>query len=97
MSRIEILSISGLAVLGTLVIFSLSSLSAYAYNEIHVPGDYATIQAAIDAANAGDFIIIDCGTYSEQLSISKSLNITGSDGELSLRLLLFYCLTPLER
>ncbi|HZS74271.1 MAG TPA: right-handed parallel beta-helix repeat-containing protein [Candidatus Nitrosotalea sp.] len=76
----KVLSILGLTALGTLIIFSLSSQSAYAYNEIHVPSDYSTIQAAIDAANAGDYIIVDPGTYSEQISVSKSLHITSSNG-----------------
>ena len=76
----KILLISSLTVLGVLIIFPLSSLPVYAYQEIHVPRDYPTIQTAINAANASDDIVIDSGTYSEQLSIGKSLNITGSGG-----------------
>lgn len=80
MSSLKILLISSLTTLVTLMLFSLSSLPVYAYDEIHVPADYPTIQTAIDAANVGDSIVIDHGTYSEQLSIDKSLDITSSNG-----------------
>ncbi|HEU4930077.1 MAG TPA: hypothetical protein VFU38_09630, partial [Candidatus Krumholzibacteria bacterium] len=39
---------------------------------IHVPGDYATIQAAIDAAVVGDVVEVACGTYQVPEIIMKS-------------------------
>ncbi len=40
---------------------------------IQVPRDYATVQAAINAAAAGDTILVDPGTYVETLTINKSI------------------------
>ena len=35
---------------------------------IHVPGDHATIQGAINVASKSDEIIVDPGTYYEQIN-----------------------------
>lgn len=40
-------------------------------------GDYTTIQAAVDAASAGDTILIYPGTYAETLTIQKNVNLVG--------------------
>lgn len=42
--------------------------------------DYHTIQAAIDAARNGDTILVDPGTYQEQLTINKSIDIEARSG-----------------
>jgi hypothetical protein len=45
----------------------------------NVPGNFATIQAAIDGAAAGDVINVAAGHYEEQLHITKSnLSISGA-------------------
>jgi hypothetical protein len=46
--------------------------------DLLVPAAYPTIQAAIDAAQAGSTIRIGPGTYVEQLSIGKDLTLVGS-------------------
>ena len=46
--------------------------------EIHVPGDYSTIQNAVGNATSGDTIIVAAGTYDEQVVIDKSLTLEGA-------------------
>lgn len=47
---------------------------------ISVPGDHDTIQAAVDAANPGDLILIEPGTYNEAVVVeTDELTIRGLD------------------
>jgi parallel beta-helix repeat protein len=46
---------------------------------IYVPGNFSTIQAAVDAANASDTILVANGTYREQVTIDKPLALFGED------------------
>lgn len=46
---------------------------------LQVPGDHGTIQSAVDAAASGDTIIIEAGTYTENVDLpSKDLTIVGA-------------------
>jgi len=48
---------------------------------IYVPDDYTTIQAAVNAANPGDSIIVRDGTYIENINVNKnSLTIRSENG-----------------
>ena len=48
---------------------------------IRVPGDYATIQKAIDAAGPGDTIMVSAGTYNAFQVIGKNnIHIIGAEG-----------------
>ena len=52
--------------------------------ELHVPQDYRTIQEAIDAARPGDVILVEPGTYVENLRIDvRELAIRGTDPDAS--------------
>jgi hypothetical protein len=55
---------------------------AYASTRI-VPDNYSTIQAAINAAVAGDTILVRSGTYSENLTLSKSIILTAETYNLN--------------
>ena len=48
---------------------------------IIVPDNYSTIQAAINNASTGDSIFVRSGTYNENISINKSINLIGQNSK----------------
>jgi parallel beta-helix repeat protein len=48
-----------------------------------VPNQYATIQAAVDAASPGDVVAIGPGVYREELSIAKDISLVGAGPRLT--------------
>jgi hypothetical protein len=44
-----------------------------------VPTDFATIQAAIDAANPLDEVVVEVGTYNENLSLRTDIDVRGRE------------------
>jgi hypothetical protein len=59
-------------VAGALALFGTAGLNGAGGQVWHVPGDYPTIQAAVDSANEGDTILVAPGVYSEHVAVSKS-------------------------
>ncbi|WP_265582428.1 lectin like domain-containing protein [Methanofollis aquaemaris] len=53
-------------------------IKAFTRDPLSVPGDYATIQAAVEAALPGQMVFIEDGTYAENVVIDKPLALVGS-------------------
>jgi hypothetical protein len=63
------------------ILILLLSRPVSAQNNIHVPGDQATIQGAINVANTGDTVTVAPGTYGENISfLGKAITVTSSGG-----------------
>jgi Right handed beta helix region len=59
----------------------LFSAPAHGQSTIYVPGNYPTIQSAINSANNGDTILVAPGTYVENINFNgKAITVTSSGG-----------------
>ncbi|MDW8329616.1 MAG: right-handed parallel beta-helix repeat-containing protein [Candidatus Bipolaricaulota bacterium] len=68
-------------IVGLTVIVGLAPAPWALAKTIEVPKDFPTIQAAIDAAEAGDLILVAPGIYRENPIIIKSIKLRGSGKE----------------
>jgi len=77
---VHLLAIAGILTCGLLLAMAWASAPAVKADGTihHVPDDFATIQAAIDAAADNDEIRVVGGEYFERLVITKSLRLSGS-------------------
>lgn len=70
-----------------IVVFPIEMVKATG-NTLYVggdgPGNYTSIQSAIDAANPGDTIFVYIGTYYESIVIDKSIDLIGEDKETTI-------------
>jgi hypothetical protein len=56
------------------------SPSGWTGETLNVPGDYPTIQAAVDAADPGDLVLIERGTYRETVEVTTpGITLRGVD------------------
>ncbi len=76
--------ISILIVSGLVLLFTNTTQASFSRGTIiHVPGDFPTIQAAIDASLTGDTILVASGTYTENIDyLSKDITVTSELGPL---------------
>ncbi len=62
------------------LVFNVTPVKAM---RIDVPGDYTTIQEAIDAASYGDFIYVSAGTYEENIVMKDGIKLIGAGSQVT--------------
>jgi nitrous oxidase accessory protein NosD len=62
--------------IAVLIVF-LAGLASLQAATIDVPGDYPTIQGGIDAAQPGDTVYVQSGTYHEHISVEGGIYVIG--------------------
>ncbi len=67
-------SITSILVLSLMTVICPTSVS----ETLNVPGDFRTIQLAIDAAKTGDTIVVASGEYREDIEIKKGIDLQGA-------------------
>jgi hypothetical protein len=70
--------VARLAIIGAALAAVLPSASAHA-DTLAVPGDFSTIQAAIDAAEPNDVVLVERGTYRENLRLKSGVDVVGRE------------------
>ena len=83
------MSARGVTTLHLAIVLVLGTCVTGAAAEILVPRDHRTIQAAVNAAAAGDAILVDPGTYHERIRMKAGVTLrsAGDDtkGKLGLQ------------
>lgn len=69
--KITLIFLLEMALMGCLVSAMLSHSGGF--RVINIPSDYATIQAGIDAAEAGDMVLVAPGRYNEQIVMKEGI------------------------
>jgi len=65
-------------------ILVLGSIPAARADVIHVPADYPTIQQGIDAAGAGDIVMVAAGEYFEEINLKAGVIVQGAGKGVSI-------------
>ena len=59
-------------------------VKAETFRIINVPGDYSTIQAAINGASSGDTILVAPNVYYERITVNKSVRLIGANSQTTI-------------